>query len=74
MKVVLRERNDQLRFSCPYCPTEYLVIGVDIDHMQNYGCPNCGGCCGIAAMDMVELLAWIRERAKFSGVYDGEQN
>ena len=57
--------NSCLKFSCPHCMTEYVVVGVDIDRLQNCLCPECRGYCDISIMNKYELIEWF---SKYHGM------
>ena len=54
------KKNDCLRFVCPHCRIEHVTVGLDVDQVQTFLCPGCGGFCDVFSMKKSELRNWLR--------------
>jgi len=66
------KRNSRLKFSCPHCMFEYILIGIDIDSLPGnlVVCPCCGGACNISAMHKEEVSSWVCEYFTRETIHD----
>ena len=52
--------NRNLKFFCPHCAMEYIMVGVDVEQVQNCFCHVCKGYCDIVAMSASDMAIWLK--------------